>query len=173
MEFNYYQINEMSVTNIVSNVIKNVEKSKQNLKKSFNSFIKLLKDNNVEDKFLRIFNKQFKTNYKSLDKIQSLKENEELNEDWKNFLRFWKGETYPALSIFPTLQIWFEVDNLLNGVGIMDLNWKKIAIYGTLWMIIVTGQHAMLWKKWKKENPEEWEKEGKPGVFRRGKSDGI
>jgi vesicle coat complex subunit len=170
MEFNYYINENLSLTNIVYRAIKNIDKLKSVLKNSFNDFIKILKEKDKEKEFLEIFNKQFKTNYKSLDKLKSLKENEEINEDWKNFLKFWKNETYPALSIFPTLQIWFEIDKLLDGMNLYDLNWKKVAIYGILWIIIVTGQHAILWKKWKKENPEEWEKEGKPGIFRRGET---
>jgi len=151
MEFNYYISENLSISNIVYKAVKNIDRLKPVLKRSFNDFIKLLKDNNIEDDFLKIFNKQFKTDYKSIDSIKSLKENKEINEDWKNFLKFWKSETYPALSIFPTLQVWFEIDKLLDGVGITELNWTKIAIYGTLWIIIVTGQHAILWKKWKKK----------------------
>jgi len=169
MEFNYYISENLSISNIVYKAVKNIDRLKPVLKRSFNDFIKLLKDNNIEDDFLKIFNKQFKTDYKSIDSIKSLKENKEINEDWKNFLKFWKSETYPALSIFPTLQVWFEIDKLLDGVGITELNWTKIAIYGTLWIIIVTGQHAILWKKWKKENPKEWEEEGRPGVFKTGR----
>ena len=92
-----------------------------------------------------------------------------IHEDFKHFIQFWKAESYPALAIFPTLQIWFQIDKLLDGAGIRDLDWKKIAIYGVLWIIIVGGQHAVMFSKWKKDNPEEWEQEGKPGLFRKGK----
>jgi len=174
MEFNYYEkrttmVNENMVTDIIKNVINKADTMKNTLKNNFNKFITLLVDKGIDKEFLNIINKQFKTNYKTIGQLQSLKESSYLNEDWKNFLRFFKGETYPALSIFPTLQIWFEIDKLLNNVGITDLNWKKIAIYGTLWVIIVTGQHAILWNKWRKEHPEEYEKEGKPGIFKSGK----
>lgn len=173
MEFNYYnqQINELNINRTISTIKDYADsKLKSILKSSFDKLVKLLQDNNIEQEFLDIINKQFKMRYKSLKDLQSLKEsNELLNEDWKNFLKFWKSETYPALSIFPTLQIWFQIDKLLDGANITDLDWKKIAVYGVLWIIIITGQHALLWQKWKRENQDEWEAEGKPGIFRRGK----
>ena len=107
-------------------------------------------DNDIEAPFLKIINKHLKTNFKTIKQLQMLKE-DNLNEDFKHFLQFWKGESYPAVSIFPTLQIWFELDNLLSGANIMDLDWKRIAIYGLLWVIIISGQHMILFNKWKKE----------------------
>jgi len=174
MEFNYrnnIQSNQLNESNVIK-IFKDLKKMSNNkvktiLKDSFKKFSDMLIQNNLESQFLNIFNKHFKTNYKSLKQVNSLKESI-LNEDFKNFLKFWKSETYPALAIFPTLQIWFQIDKLLDGVGLMDLDWKKIAIYGVLWIIIVTGQHMILFNKWKKENKEEWEAEGKPGIFKSG-----
>jgi len=169
MRFDQY-LNEMNVTKHLK-VIKKLGgvKLKSMLKDSFNKFTDILAQHGLEQDFLKIFNAQFKTSYKSFKQLKSLKESEELNEDWKNFLNFWKSETYPALSIFPALQIWFQVDKLISGAHIKDLDFKKIAIYGVLWLIILTGQHMLLFRKWKKENPSEWEEEGKPGIFRKGK----
>lgn len=143
-------------------------KVKKVLKQSLDKFYRLLQDYDLEKNFLAIINKQFpEKKIKSLKKLAVLKEGL-IYEDFKNFLMFWKSETYPALAIFPTLQIWFQLDKLLDGAGIKDLDWKKIAIYATLWVIIVGGQHVILHKKWKKDNPDQWEDEGKPGVFKGG-----
>ena len=176
MEFNYYnELNENvigMVTKIIKQVISAPEKFKKELKSNFNKMIEIIQDMGIEDEYVYIVNSDTKLAKKKLRNIavlKSLKESQNVNEDFKNFLKFWKSETYPALAIFPTLQIWFELDKLLNGVGIADLNYKKIFIYGTLWVIILIGQHSILWKQWKKENPEEYKAEGKPGVFRRGK----
>ena len=169
MEFNYYvQINENKTSDLIKKIIQSPMKYKTVLQKNFDRMIRIINNNDLEEQFLAIINKQFKTHYKSLKELQNLKEGV-ITEDWKHFLQFWKGETYPALSIFPTLQIWFEVDKLLDGVNLADLNWKKIVIYGLFWLIIVTGQHALLWNKWRKEHPEDYNKEGKPGVFLRGR----
>ena len=204
MKFKSYLNEQDSVNEAMNlNIFKSLQKMGESalsklLKGSFDKFETMIKDNGLEKKFMKMFNKQFKTNYKSLSvfgpnmkskvsmdnfglKSKSRKskqgfakfgiynESDDLNEDWKNFLMFWKSETYPALAIFPTLQIWFQLDNLIDGAGLKDLDWKKIAIYGVLWMIIVTGQHVLLFNKWKKQNPGEWEAEGKPGVFKKGK----
>lgn len=170
MEFNHYvQINEMNLSKTIE-ALQDYSNSKLKsvLKSSFEKFSDIIVGHGLEDAFLSIINKQFRTNYKSMGQLQALKESDEkLNEDWVNFLKFWRGEVYPALSIFPTLQIWFQIDRLLDGANITDLNWKKMAVYAVLWIIIVTGQHMILWNKWKREHPNEWEKEGKPGIFRR------
>jgi hypothetical protein len=42
-----------------------------------------------------------------------------------------KLEGWGAVAIFPTLSIWFEIDRLLDGVAVTDLNFKKIVVYGT------------------------------------------
>lgn len=168
-----YIINESNISKYIKDIMKlKGNKLKSILKDSWKKFDKIITDNALEKPFAKIINREFGTNYKSFNdikKIKGLNESQELNEDWKNFLKFWKSETYPALSIFPTLSIWFEIDKLVDGAGIKDLDWRKIAIYATLWIIIVSGQHLLLFKKWKKENPEEWEKEGKPGIFKSGK----
>jgi len=163
-------LNEIAVMKYFSDLKKmGANKVKQVLKQSFDKFYQLLQEKGLEKDFLEIFNKQFPNKkISSLKRLATLKEGI-IYEDFKHFIQFWRGETYPALSIFPTLQIWFQIDKLLDGAGIVDLNWKKIAIYAVLWVIIVTGQYLILYKKWKKENPEQWEKEGRPGIFRKGK----
>jgi len=176
MEFNYYitnvdrQLNEIAMMKYFKDLLRMADnKIKKVLKQSFDKFYKLLQDYDLEKQFLDIYNRQFpEKKIKSLKRLAVLKEGI-IYEDFKNFLRFWKSETYPALAIFPTLQIWFQIDKLLDGAGIKDLDWKKIAIYATMWVIIVGGQHIILHKKWKKENPEQWEEEGRPGIFRSGK----
>ena len=177
MEFNYYEegLNENvvgMVTKIIKQVISAPEKFKKELKSNFNKMIDIIQDMGIENEYFYVVNsdtKLAKKKLKSITTLKSLRESQNINEDFKNFLKFWKSETYPALAIFPTLQIWFELDKLLGNAGLADLNYKKIFIYGTLWVIIVMGQHALLWKKWKKENPGDYETEGKPGIFRRGK----
>ena len=177
MEFNYqtdqdYQKNKLLTESNVLKVITDIKKKgmgmKKVLKSSYDKFMKMIVDKGIEKEFLQIINKQFKTSYKSVKQLNKLKESN-MNEDFKHFLGFFKGEFYPALSIFPTLQIWFQIDNLLDGVGIRDLDWKRIGIYAVIWIIILMGQHIIMFKKWQKMNPSDYESEGSPGIFRRGK----
>jgi len=192
MEFNYYeqeQVNEVRIVTVIFKVLKEIKrwgdnKLKEMLKIGFDDFMSIIEEHKLERRFLKLINMQFGTQYTSIDRLRKLKltapvkepgeelepvsESNMLNEDWRSFLKFWKGETYPALAIFPTLQIWFQLDRLLDGAHLVDLDYRKMGIYAVLWLIIVTGQHAILWAKWKNENPEEWEEEGKPGIFRMG-----
>jgi len=140
MKFKTYLDEQNSLNEAMTfSVIKSLQKMGENalgklLKNSFDKLEALLTGNNIEDKFIKLFNKEFKTSYKSLSdfnpnmktkvsmkdfglkslsrkskpdfgKFGKFAESVELNEDWKNFLMFWKSETYPALAILPTLQI--------------------------------------------------------------------
>jgi hypothetical protein len=141
-------------------------KAKVLMKNSFNDMLKKVKEYGIEDQFLQIINKNLKTKYKSLNDLSRLKE-DELNEDFSNFWKMFKLEGWSAVAIFPTLSIWFEIDKLLDGVGIADLNFKKIVVYGTFWLFLILGKHIKGYNKWKREHPDEFEKEGKPGVFKK------
>jgi hypothetical protein len=99
------------------------------LKDKTKEFVKELKNNGLENEFLKIVNKHSKTSYKSLDEFLRLDEN--LNESFKDFWELFKVEGWMAISIFPTLQMWFEFDKLLTGMDFTDLNFKKIGVYGT------------------------------------------
>lgn len=144
------------------------EKVKKELKDSWKKFSETIsKEPELEKMVLNLINKKMKTNYKSLNQIgqQSIKESVELNEDFKHFWEWFEEQKWGAISIFPTLSIWFELDKLIDNFDLSSLNFKRIAIYGLMWLAMITGKHISMWKKWKKQNPEEWEKEGKPGPF--------
>ena len=134
-------------------------KAKTLLKSSYKELLKVINDNNLEDDFLKIINKHLKSNYKSMNQLSKLHE-ETLNEDFKNFWEMFKSEGWPAISIFPALSLWFEFDKLLDGAGLSDLNYKKVSVYGIIWLFLVLGKHIAGWKKWKQENPVEFEEEG-------------
>lgn len=142
------------------------DKMKKVLYNGFIELIDLVKKEGKEKEFLTLINKNLKSNYKSLDQLKRtpLKESV-LNEDLKHFWDFFKGELFMSATIFMGLQIWFQLDRLLDGVSINDLNFKKIVVYGVVYIFLLTGKHISMFKTWKKEHPEEWEKEGKPNIF--------
>ena len=163
--------NYLNEKNIVSQTIDNLKslsynKAKKIMKNSWEDFVNRTEDYpELQTKILGLINKRFNTNFRSLEEIGNKKIQESLNEDFKHYWEWFKDQSWPAMTIFPTLQIWFELDTLLDGAGFDDLNFKKIVIYGLLWVILVTGKHIKMWKKWKRENPKQWEKEGRPGPF--------
>lgn len=142
-------------------------KVKRELQDAWNKLKDIIEENGKEREFLRIINSNFGTSFSSLSQISKKKvqESQKIDEDFKHYWNWFKDQTWPALTIFPVLQIWFQIDSLLDGADISDLNFKKIIIYSLFWIILVTGKHIKMWYKWKKERPEEFEEEGEPGPF--------
>ena len=142
---------------------------------SWIKLVKTIEDNNKEDAILRLLNTRFKTNYTSLQQISKARivESDNLiNEDLKHFWETLKIEGFPVMSIFPGLQVWFEIDKLLFNTGI-DFDMSKMIFYSLLWFLFVSGKFKQGWNRWRKENPEEWEKEGKsknPFAFQKEKA---
>lgn len=144
----------------------NPKEAKRVLRSAWGDLKKFLEENDKEDDFLQIINTQMGTTFRTLSHIdkQKMQEEKEINEDFAHFWEFFTDQLFPATSIFPTLQLWFQVDRLLDGLG-ADLDFKRIAIYGLLWVFLVSAKFTSMWRKWKKENTEQYEKEGKPGPF--------
>ena len=119
----------------------------------------VLIERGLEEKAISIINKRFHTNFKSFTHIDkmSIGKPKMVNEDFKHYWDFIKSEAFPALSFFPALQAWLEINQLLSGEGFSSV---KFGVYGIFWVLLVSGKFVTLWNKWKKENPEEWEKEG-------------
>ena len=138
-------------------------KAEKVMKDSWTEFSNLLKVRVLEDDAIKIINKHFKTRYTSLDqidkgKISSLPSIKIVNEDIKHYWDFIKGEAFPTLSFYPALSCWLELDKLLRASG--DFDGMKFSIYAVFWAVLVSGKFIALWKKWKKENPKQFKKEG-------------
>jgi len=116
------------------------------------------KGTSLESNVLKLINKSYGTNYKSLEKVGKMKIMEsDMNEDFKHFWEMVKMEGFPILSFWPGLQVWLQIDKLIRGSG---FDMKTVIIYALLWAALVSGKFVRSWDKWKKENPEEFEKEG-------------
>jgi hypothetical protein len=162
MRFNEYIKNDIS-ENIVTDMIKKVKNKpisglKKLFKESWLEFVDVIKAKGLEKKMLRIINRYMDSSYNSLDKISRGKIQESvINEDFKHYWDLIKTEAFPSLSFFPVLQIWMEINTLLE-TG--DINMKKIVIYGLFWLFLVSGKFIREWDMWRKNNPEEFESEG-------------
>ena len=129
----------------------------------------ILQDNQLEKDALQIINKHLNTQYKSLNQISKSKiasmparlSNEEvLVEDFSHWWELIKSESFPALSFFPALQAWLEIDKMIRASSVDLSNLKVIGVYGLFWALLVSGKFIKGWHSWKKKNPKEWEKEG-------------
>jgi len=169
MRFRQY-MNESSVISKAVDKIKKLpfKKVKKLLQSSWDKFYKTIsKHPELEDKIIKLLNRKTNIKVKSLKSLDKMKlqESNELNEDWKHFWEWFGDQGWGALSIFPTLSIWFEIDNFLNVYDFADVDFRRIGIYALLWVAMITGKQISMWRKWKKDNPDEWEQEGKPGPF--------
>jgi len=146
----------------------NAPKAEKTLKMSWSKLSSVLKDRMLEDDAVKIINKHFNTNYRRLSEIdratisklptQKVYEQElMLLESFKHYWELIKNEAFPTLSFYPALTAWLELDKLLSGG---DFNGTKFGVYALFWVILVSGKFLKGWEKWKKENPEEFEKEG-------------
>jgi len=165
MRFENY-LNEERILNegaFFQNLLKKIgNKSTGAIKKLFkNNWIKLaniIKTQGVENDALSIINRHMGTRFRSLDQIsKSVVKEEKVNEDFAHYWNFLKDEAWPTLSFWPALQVWLQIDALLKGG---EANVKAIIAYAVFWVFLISGKHIAGWVKWKKQNPEEFEKEG-------------
>ena len=163
MRFKEYiatEINENFVTNVIQKIKNKTAKSVIDLfKNSFKKFVKYLEDNSLENQFLKIINKHMKTNFNSLSSItkKNIKESKNLNEDLKHWWMFVKSEAFPALSFYPVLKCFLELDKLVISPSSVDV--KTMIVYGLMWVFLVSGKYVSDWDKWKKENPSDYKAE--------------
>lgn len=146
------------------NIIKSMLNKIKN--KSVNSVQRIFKDawlklasslKDKEDEILMIINKNFGTKYRSFDQISKAKpimEGHELNEDWKHYWEMLKSEGFPTLSFYPALTAWIEIGKILEPD--MQVNWTKFGAYALFWLLLVSGRFIKQYKKWKKENPDQY-----------------
>lgn len=177
MRFNNYLQENMNENFIIDTIKKVKNKSSDSVLKLFKTgFIKFVKAlegeeySNIVPQILKIINSKLGTNLKSLKDLSKLSkskpqmsESEEmLSEDWKHYWEVIKSEAFPSLSFYPALSIWFEIDKLVKNIPGNEANFKVIAAYSVLWLLLISGKFVKEFRKWKKENPEEYHAE-RPG----------
>ena len=170
MRFENY-LNESGVIKKVMGALKNktFKAATKIFKDNWTKLVKIVNDYDKEsDKeleagILKLLNTRYNTNYRSLQQISGLRimeSNEELmNEDLKHFWELVKTEGFPVLAFYPMLQVWLELDKLISITG-TGFDMRRMIIYGLFWFFLVSGKFTQVWKKWKKDHPEEFEAEG-------------
>jgi len=169
MKFNTYLTENFNFLQYIDKLKKlGLKKADKLLRDSFDSLVKLFIDNGVEKEALQVINKHLKKRFKSFKEIKreynkSLSESYYvINEDLKHFWELIWDQAWGGAVFYPMLQLFFELDKLIADKPV-DI--KRILVYGTIFLFLLSTQHVKLYLKWKKEHPEEFEKEGKPKVF--------
>lgn len=134
-------------------------------KKNWRRLMGILQAHQLEKDALKIINRHLGSNFRSLDQIENskikkmdIKEGDDIIiEDLAHWWRAIKDNSFPALTIFTSLQVCFELDKLLQDTA--DFGLDRIILYGAMWAFLVSGHYIKSWNKWRKENPKEYRKE--------------
>lgn len=162
-----YLISERSMNGLFQNILKkllkkNPNEAKKQMRRSWKTLSNALKEKQLENDALKIINRNLKTHYTNLDQITKSdieKISEDIiQEDFKHFFELLRSEAFPPLSFYPLLKVFLELDKIIAGKG--DVSYKTMIVYGLMWLFLVSGKFISKWKEWKKEHPEEYEKEG-------------
>ncbi len=135
-------------------------KYKGNLKDAIATTSKALKDAGKEKEVISIINKVAGTKLtaiKDLNKhINLIESKDKLDEG--AFAKWWqeaKGSAYGALSFYPMLQMFLELDKVLKGIP--DASPRITIIYLLIWVLVISGKikHGEILAKSK---TKEWDK---------------
>ena len=169
MRFEYYleeqqEINEGVLANALKKIkMKSLGAVKNIFKDSWENLANLIRAKGLEKDALRIINRHMGSKYRTLNQISRGKvvENTELNEDFAHWWSTFKGEAFPTLAFYPALSVWLELDKLFAAAGaaVPGVNWVKVGAYALMFVFLVSGKYLKQWQKWRKNNPEEADKE--------------
>jgi hypothetical protein len=166
MRFEFYINEQQELTEgVLSNALKKIKQKslgavRKIFKDSWEKLANLIRAKGLEKDALQIINRHMGSRFRSFDQIGKAKivENTELNEDFAHWWAKLKGEAFPTLAFYPALSVWLELDKLFAAAG-MGPDWKKVAVYGLMFVLLVSGKYIKEWSKWAKDNPEEREAE--------------
>lgn len=168
MKFKAYITESSTIGDMVKRLTSmGYQQAQKELLGSVRKVLQLLIDKGMEEESLMIINKHLGTTFKSFHEINHKTNqivNEEtnmVNEDMKHFLAFIETQVWGGAVFYPILQLYLELDNLLKG----NPDWKRVGVYFVIFMTIMSAKHIHMFNKWKRDNPEEWEQEGKPSIF--------
>jgi len=166
MKFNNYLKEQDINENVILDTLKKIARKPANtvlkmFKDGFKKFVGIFQeqDDMTQQHVLSAINKAYGTNYRGVDDLKkairaNLKESSELNEDWSHYWDLIKGEAFPALSFYPALTVWLEIDKWIRQSG--DVNSRVIIVYGLIWLLLISGKFVKGFRKWKKEHPDEY-----------------
>jgi hypothetical protein len=154
--FNVYE-NKSLVRSTIDKIKKwTWDKAKKTLQGAFRYLVKFAKDKGIEKQVLNIINTMIGKQYRSLSDLMkiSLKEDVLYEGEWWDEA---KGNFYGAVSFYPLLTAFLELDKVIKDAGGADM--KYVAIYALIWASIVSGK--VLSNQYKKKKGQEVDDVGK------------
>lgn len=162
-EFNKFKF-KAEVKKAISSLAKMpAKKVTKTFDSNWRKFKGTLEANELEDEALKIINNRLGTNFRDLDqvKIGNIEKAFEstMNEDLKHWIQTVKDNFVNTFVIFSGLNLLMELDKLVRPN--VDVNWTIVLIYSVVALFAYTGLFLKGWWDWKKDKPEEFEKEGR------------
>lgn len=117
--------------------------AKKFLKQKAKEFVEFIKDDPYIDdaNVLRIINTRFGTTFSSTSSVfaKALVENtNRVDEGLKDWWKEASTNFYGAISFYPLLTAFLEMDKVIKGTG--DANVRAMAIYFLIWVLIISGK---------------------------------
>jgi len=149
MKFKSY-VNEIAFMPIVIPIVKSVffkqamqlvwdiskDQGEKFLKKKAKEMVTLMQSYDIEEEFVDVVNKFTKmTIGKGMD-IFSINE-DIISESYKDVWNIFKKDGWKLLEMIPALQIWHEIDKLLEYHGIKDAKFRKTCVYGAMYIAVL------------------------------------
>lgn len=135
-------------TNFIKSVVSKLGKmswdaAKKFLKQKAQEFVAFIKDDPYIDdaNVLRIINTRFGTTFSSTSSVFAKALVENTNRVDEGLKEWWKeasGNFYGAISFYPLLTAFLEMDKVIKGTG--DANVRTMAIYFLIWVLIISGK---------------------------------
>ena len=142
---NEYELNE-SIKSTFFSIVNNLTKKSEDeikslLKKNWDKLVSSIKKNDLEDEFHKITRKAFGKKV-SINEINEVTADPE-RKGFKNWLKSLIFQGRIGAGIFTSLQIFFQLDGLLEGEM---PNLTKVLVYAFLWVALSTW----VYKDWQK-----------------------
>jgi len=126
------------IRKVISDISKwSWSKAKKYLQNAVKYLIQFAKDKGIEKEILSIINRMVGKQYKRLEDLIKINLKEDIlyeNEWWDEA----KDNFYGAISFYPLLQAFLELDKVVKDAGGADM--KYVLIYALIWASIVSGK---------------------------------
>jgi len=119
------------------------DSAKKFLKEKAKEFVYYIRDNADfdENAILRIVNTRLDTHFSNMNSLFAkalVERTDKLDEGLKDWWAEAKTSMYGALSFYPLLTVFLELDKVIKGSG--DANVRAMMIYFIVWVLIVSGK---------------------------------
>jgi hypothetical protein len=144
LEQSHLYENRVFISTIINKLgrISNWDTAKKFIKGKVSQLIEYIKSSDIDEKaLLRVINKHFNTTFTNMNSMMTKRIVERVDSVDEGIKDWWKeatGNLYGALSFYPLLTVFLELDKIIKGSA--DANIRAMLIYLIIWVLIITGK---------------------------------